>query len=101
MSLIKRQIEIENPELFRGTGENDRLPEDDMNSEGEQEQYWFLVDQEVEKIIAAEGVLTVNGRYFADHKDAQMVRQVEAESRVREAARQREIALRSEMRRAS
>lgn len=77
------------------------LTDDDRVSEAEQEQYWFLVDQEMEKIIAAEGVLTVNGRYFADHKDAQMVRQVEAESRVREAARAREIRLRSEIRRAS
>lgn len=73
--------------------------ESDMNSEGDQQMFADRVEEEIEAIIRAEGLVHVNNVYYASQWDASCQRQWLAESRVREAARQREIRLRSEMRR--
>lgn len=75
----------------------DRLSESDMNSEADQGMYWDRVEEEMEAIIREEGTTTVRGIYIANAYDCATARQYEAERRVREAARQREIALRSLM----
>lgn len=91
MSLIKRQIEIEDPELFRGNGQKERLSEDDMNSEADQQMFFDRVEEEMEAIIREEGTVTVRNIYIANQYDCATARQFEAERRVREKARAREI----------
>lgn len=93
-------------EACNGCGD-DRYPEDgklsesDRLSEIEQEQFSDRVEEEMEAIIREEGTTTVKGIYIANQYDCATARQYEAERRVREKARQREIALRSEVRRVS
>lgn len=101
MSFIKRQIENENPELFRGPGLVERLSSDDRLSEIEQEQFADRVREEEERILSAEGAVHVGGVYYPSLMDARTQRQLLAEKNVREKFRAREIALRSEVRRAS
>lgn len=100
MSLIKRQIEFDNPERFRST-EPERLSSDDRLSEDEQYQFCCAVQEEIEQIIREEGTATVKGIYIANQYDCSTARQYEAERRVREKFRSREIASRLEVRRAS
>lgn len=69
----------------------DRLSESDMNSEGEQEQFADRVEEEMEAIIREEGTTTVRGIYISNSYDCSTARQYEAERRVREKARAREI----------
>lgn len=75
----------------------DPLSEDDMNSEADQQMFADRVEDEMEAIIREEGTTTVKGIYIANQYDCATARQYEAERRVREKARAREIALRSLM----
>lgn len=74
-----------------------RDQESDMNSEADQQMFADRVEEEMEAIIREEGTTTVKGIYIANQYDCSTARQYEAERRVREKARAREIALRSLM----
>lgn len=88
---------IEDRDMTPPDGYSFRDRESDMNSEGDQQMFADRVEEEMEAIIREEGTTTVKGIYIANQYDCATARQYEAERRVREAARQREIALRSLM----